>query len=164
MNLMSVERNCGRNNGINFVKRISNDEYFFKMAEVAALRSTCIRHRIGCVIVKNSKIISTGYNGAVKGVEHCLDKGCIRDKLNIKSGTQIEICEAVHAEQNALLQAGKYSEGATLYVNFTPCITCSKMMINAGIVRVVIPSDNSYPDNNGIKLLKQVGTEIFFIP
>lgn len=130
------------------------------MAGVVALRSTCLRHQIGCVIVNRDKIVSTGYNGAVTGAEHCLDKGCIRDKLKIPSGTQIETCVAVHAEANALIQAGKYSEGGTLYVNVTPCITCSKMIINAGIVKVVIPVNEPYSDKNGLKLLRELGIEI----
>ena len=142
------------------MKRLSKDQYFISITEVVALRSTCIRHQFGCVIVNNDKIVSTGYNGAVKGVEHCLDKGCIRDKLKIPSGTRVETCEAVHAEMNALIQAGKYSEGSTLYVNATPCITCSKMIINAGIVRVVMPVNDPYPDKSGIKLLKEVGIEV----
>ena len=141
--------------------RMNKDQYFMQIVETVALRSTCLRHQIGCVIVDdNSKIVSTGYNGAVRGVEHCLDKGCIRDKLNIKSATNIEICEAVHSEQNALIQAGKYSEGSTLYVNCIPCITCSKMLINAGIKRVVIPADNTYSDKDGLALLKKVGVEV----
>ena len=132
-----------------------------QMCETVALRSTCLRHRIGCVIVDiNSKIVSTGYNGAVRGVEHCLDKGCIRDELEIQSATRTECCRAVHSEQNALIQAGKYSEGSTLYVNCIPCITCSKMLINAGIKRVVIPAESTYSDKDGLALLKKVGVEV----
>lgn len=132
-----------------------------QIAETVALRSTCLRHQIGCVIVDtNGKIVSTGYNGAVRGVEHCLDKGCIRDELKIQSATRTECCRAVHSEQNALIQAGKYSEGSTLYVNCIPCITCSKMLINAGIKRVVIPADNTYSDKDGLALLKKVGVEV----
>lgn len=148
----------------NTMPRISIDHYFMNMTKVVALRSTCLRHQIGCVIVNDGKIVSTGYNGAVKGAVHCLEKGCIRDELGIKSGTQIETCRAVHSEQNALLQAGKYSEGSTLYVNATPCITCAKMIINAGIVKVVIPLNDSYPDKNGLKLLKEIGVEIIEYP
>lgn len=140
--------------------RISKDQYFMSMTKVVALRSTCLRHRIGCVIVNDDKIVSTGYNGAVTGAEHCLDKGCIRDKLEIPSGTKIEMCESVHAEANALIQAGKYSKGGTLYVNVTPCITCSKMIVNAGITRVVIPINEPYSDRKGIELLKKLKIEI----
>ena len=143
------------------MNRINKDQYFMQMCETVALRSTCLRHHVGCVIVDiNSKIVSTGYNGAVRGVEHCLDKGCIRDELKIKSATRIECCEAVHAEQNALIQAGKYSENSTLFVNCIPCITCSKMIINAGIKRVVIPTDSTYSDKDGLALLKKVGVEV----
>jgi len=140
--------------------RIGKDEYYMKIANVVALRSTCIRHQFGCVIVKNDQIISTGYNGAVKGGRHCIDSECIRDKLNISSGTKIEICNAVHSEQNALLQAGKDAYGGTLYVNGTPCILCSKMIINAGIKRVVIPIGDDYPDRNGIDLLNELRIDI----
>ena len=143
------------------MNRINKDQYFTHLANTVALRSTCLRHHVGCVIVDtNNKIVSTGYNGAVRGVEHCLDKGCIRDELKIKSATRIEKCEAVHSEQNALIQAGKYSEGSTLYVNCIPCITCSKMLINAGIKRVVIPDDSTYSDKDGLALLKKVGVEV----
>ena len=141
-------------------KRISVDKHLMLIAQVVSLRSTCIRHRFGCVISKDGKIVSTGYNGAVKGVEHCIDSGCIRNQLGIESSTRIEICSAVHAEQNALIQAGKYSEGGTLYVNGAPCITCSKLIVNAGIERVVIPKNDSYPDKQGIELIKNVDIEV----
>ena len=141
-------------------KRISVDKHFMLIAQVVSFRSTCIRHKFGCVISKNGKIVSTGYNGAVKGAVHCLDKGCIRNKLGIESGTKIEICDAVHAEQNAIIQAGSNTEGGTLYVNGTPCITCSKMMVNAGIKKIVIPKNDSYPDKEGIKIIRNSGIEI----
>ena len=140
--------------------RISKDEYYMKIAEIVSMRSTCLRHKFGCVITKDDQIISTGYNGAVRRSKHCIDIGCIRNKLNITSGTRVEICEAVHSEQNALLQAGKFADGATLYINGTPCKTCSKMIINAGIKKVVIPSKDSYPDKNGLNLLKELCIEI----
>jgi len=143
------------------MERINKDQYFMRMCETVSLRSTCLRHQIGCVIVNSDdKIVSTGYNGAVKGAEHCLDKGCIRDKLGIKSATRTECCEAVHSEMNALIQAGKYSEGSTLYVNCTPCITCSKMMINAGIIKVIIPLNDPYSDKSGLTLLREIGIEV----
>lgn len=147
------------NNKVNVHDRISIDDYFMKIVEVVKLRSTCLRHQIGCVIIKNDKIVSTGYNGAVKGARHCIDIGCIRDKMNIKSGTRVEICEAVHAEQNALIQAGDRAIGGTLYVNCTPCKTCTKMLINAGIKRVVIPYNDDYPDKDGLKILKELEIE-----
>lgn len=141
-------------------KRISVDKHMMLIAQVVSFRSTCIRHRFGCVISKDGKIVSTGYNGAVKGAVHCLDKGCIRNKLGIESGTKIEICDAVHAEQNAIIQAGNNAEGGTLYVNGTPCITCSKMMVNAGIKKIVIPENDPYPDKEGIKIIRNSGIDI----
>ena len=134
-----------------------------KIAEIVSLRSTCLRHQFGCVITKDDQIISTGYNGAVRGARHCIESGCVRNKLNIPSGTRMEICEAVHAEQNALLQAGRDKEGGALYVNCTPCKTCSKMIINSRIKRVVIPINDNYPDKDGINLLREVGTNVIEI-
>lgn len=134
-----------------------------KIAEIVSLRSTCLRHQFGCVITNDDQIISTGYNGAVRGARHCIESGCVRNKLNIPSGTRMEICEAVHAEQNALLQAGRDKEGGTLYVNCTPCKTCSKMIINSRIKRVVIPINDNYPDKDGINLLREVGTNVIEI-
>ncbi|MBU0777712.1 dCMP deaminase family protein [Patescibacteria group bacterium] len=141
-------------------KRISHDEYFMCIAKVVCLRSTCLRHNIGCVIVKDNVIISTGYNGAVKSSEHCIDIGCIRNEMNIPSGTRIETCRAVHAEQNALLQAGSNAQDSILYVNATPCITCCKLMVNAGIKKIVIPKNDSYPDKDGIIILRNVNITI----
>lgn len=143
--------------------RISRDQYYMKIAEVVALRSTCLRHKFGCVIAKDNQIISTGYNGAVIDAKHCLDIGCIRDRMNIPSGTMMEICEAIHAEQNALLQAGRLAEKGTLYINGTPCKTCSKMIINSRIKKVVMPTGDNYPDKNGINLLRKMNIDIIEI-
>lgn len=142
------------------IERISKDQYYMKIADVVALRSTCLRHKFGCVITKDDQIISTGYNGAVRNARHCLEVGCIRNKMGIPSGTKMEICEAVHAEQNALLQAGRYAEGGNLYINCIPCKTCSKMIINSHIKKVVIPTNDDYPDKEGINLLKEMGIDI----
>lgn len=141
-------------------KRISVDKHLMLITQVVSFRSTCIRHHFGCVISKDGKIVSTGYNGAVKGAVHCIDKGCIRNKLGIESGTIIEVCDAVHAEQNAIIQAGSNAEGGILYVNGTPCITCSKMIVNAGIKKIVIPENDSYPDKEGIKIIRSSGIEV----
>ena len=143
--------------------RIDKDHYFIKIAEIVALRSTCLRHKFGCVVTKDDQIISTGYNGAVRGAKHCIDLGCIRDRMNIPSGTMMEICEAVHAEQNALLQAGRFAEGGTLYINGTPCKTCSKMIINSRIKKIVIPMNDNYPDKDGINLLRKMNIDILEI-
>jgi dCMP deaminase len=137
--------------------RISWDEYFMAMARLASERSTCIRRKIGAVIVKDNRVVSTGYNGAPKGVSHCIDSECLRDKLEIKSGTQQEICKAVHAEQNAIIQAaykGDSTKDGILYTTTSPCSICAKIIINAGIKRVVIGKD-SYPDEYANKYFEE---------
>lgn len=140
------------------VSRITLDQYFSKIATVVAERSTCRRNQIGAVVAKDKQIISTGYNGAPSGFEHCLDVGCRRDELGIESGTRHEECIGVHAEQNALLQAGKNAKGATLYVNAYPCKICAKMIINAQIERVVVSGE--YSDTEGIEFLQHVGITV----
>jgi len=136
------------------------DEYFMNIAKTVATRSTCLRHHVGSVIVKNKMIISTGYNGSSRGLPHCLDIGCIRDKEGIKSGTQTEKCMAVHSEINAIIQAalhGVSTDGATLYCTHQPCSSCAKAIINAGIVRVVYGED--YADRAGLELFTYVGVK-----
>ncbi|HTY89709.1 MAG TPA: cytidine/deoxycytidylate deaminase family protein [Methanocella sp.] len=142
-------------------ERPTHDEYFMEIANVVAKRSTCLRIHVGAVIVKDGQILSTGYNGAPHGFEHCLDIGCIREKENIAHGTRHEMCRAVHAEQNAIIQAaihGVSIEGATVYCTHQPCILCTKMIINAKMKRVVF--QNGYPDEMSIQFLKQAGIEI----
>jgi len=141
-------------------QRIPWDEYWMKIVNDVATRSTCLRRQIGALVVKNNVIVSTGYNGAPKGFPHCLDVDCRRDKLNIASGERHEECVGVHAEQNALLQAGRDAEGATLYVNAYPCKICAKLIINAGIIKVVITGD--YSDKEGLEYLTIAGIEITF--
>ena len=142
-------------------QRIPWDEYWMKIVNDVATRSTCLRRQIGALVVKNNVIVSTGYNGAPKGFPHCLDVGCRRDKLNIASGERHEECVGVHAEQNALLQAGRAAESATLYVNAYPCKICAKLIINAGIIKVVITGD--YSDKEGLEYLRTAGIEITFL-
>ena len=124
------------------MNRPSWDEYFMQMAELTAQRSTCLRRQVGAIIVKEKHIIATGYNGAPKGLPHCEELGgCLREKLEIPSGERHELCRALHAEQNAIIQAatlGQSIEGATIYITHQPCIICAKMIINAGISRIVI--------------------------
>jgi len=146
-------------------ERPSHDEYFMEIARVVAKRSTCLRIHVGAVIVKDGQIMSTGYNGAPRGLEHCLDIGCIREKENIAHGTRHEMCRAVHAEQNAIIQAaihGVSIEGATVYCTHQPCILCTKMIINGKIKRVVF--QNGYPDEMSVKFLKQANIEILRMP
>ncbi len=135
------------------------DEYFAKIANDVADRSTCTRHNFGAVIANEKKeIISTGYNGPVRGAAHCDVVGCIKDKNNIESGMGHGICPAVHAEQNALIQAGKRSVGSTLYVNGFPCKICARLIVNTGISRVVVSGD--YSDKEGLEILKSANVEI----
>jgi dCMP deaminase len=142
--------------------RPSWDVYFARIVENVATRSTCIRHQFGAVIVNPDKeIISTGYNGPVRGAPHCDVIGCIKDQNNIESGMGHGICPAVHAEQNALLQAGKQARGATLYVNGFPCKICARLMVNAGIARVVISGE--YTDKEGLEILEAAGIEVVHV-
>lgn len=137
-------------------KRPSWDEYFMKIAHLVAERSTCLRHNVGAVLVKDKKILTTGYNGAAAGIKDCLELGCLRDKLKIKSGTRHEICRAIHAEQNAIIQAalhGVSAEDSTIYCTHSPCILCAKMLVNAKIKKYITCRD--YPDKQYLELFKQ---------
>ncbi len=143
------------------MKRISLDEYFLKIALVAAERSTCRRRHVGAVAVKNKHILATGYNGAAADLKDCLELGCLRDENNIVSGTHQEICRAIHAEQNVIIQSslnGVSLEGATIYCTHTPCIICAKMLVNAKIERFV--SFNRYTEESFLKLFKEAGIKI----
>ena len=140
------------------------DLRFINMAEVVGSWSSCYQENrhVGAVIVKDKRILTTGYNGAPSGVESCQTKGeCLRKKLNIASGTRQEMCYAVHAEQNAICQAAKMGisvDGATIYVTHQPCTICTRMIINAGIKKVVYK--HGYPDEFSLKLLEEAGVEI----
>jgi dCMP deaminase len=137
------------------------DQYFMEIAEVVAKRSTCKRRQIGAVIVKDRRILSTGYNGSPSGLPHCLELGCLRDEQGIESGTRHEICRALHSEQNAIVQAALYgvaTTGSTLYCTHQPCSLCAKMLINAGIGRVVFEGD--YPDTFSLEMLEAARIEI----
>jgi len=137
------------------------DEYFMEIAEVVAKRTTCLRNKVGAVIVRDKRILATGYNGAPRNLEHCLDIGCIRQQQNIESGTRHELCRAVHAEQNVIIQSALHGvsvENATLYCTHQPCVLCAKMIINSRIIRVVYA--NPYPDNEAIKFFKSAGVEV----
>lgn len=141
--------------------RPSWDEYFMRIAELAATRSTCLRRQVGAVIVKDKKILATGYNGAPSGLKHCLDIGCLRDKLGIPSGERHELCRATHAEQNAIVQAALFGvsiKDSTMYSTTQPCILCSKLIINAGIKKIVIK--DSYPDPMSKQMLKEAKIKI----
>lgn len=142
-------------------KRPTLDEYFMRICDDVATRATCRRRKIGAVIIKDKQILSTGYNGAPKKMPDCLEEGCLRDRLKIESGTRHEICRAVHAEQNAIIQCayhGVSSKDSILYVNTPPCRICAKMIINAGIKEVRYKGD--YPDKEAFNLFKEAGVKI----
>ena len=143
-------------------KRPSWDEYFMGMAKLTSQRSTCLRRKVGAVIVKDKHIVATGYNGAPSGLSHCAELGgCLREQLKVPSGQRHELCRALHAEQNAIIQAatlGQSIEGASIYITHQPCSICSKMIINAGIERIVV--DEGYPDELATKLLAEAGIKV----
>lgn len=141
------------------VNRPSIDEYFMEMAKLVSTRSTCIRRHVGAVIVKDKRVLSTGYNGAPKGSKHCEELGCIRVELNVPSGTRHELCRGVHAEQNAVIQAAYFGvsvKDSTIYTTTFPCSMCAKLLINAGIKEIVYY--DGYPDDLSKELLAE--TEI----
>jgi len=141
------------------------DEYFLKIASVAAERSTCRRHHVGAVAVKDKHILATGYNGAPAGLSDCLELGCLRDELKIPSGERHEICRGIHAEQNVIIQAtlhGVSLEGSTIYCTHTPCVLCAKMLVNAKIKRFV--SFGQYDDNSFIDLFREAGIAVNIKP
>ena len=138
------------------------DEYFMSIAELTAKRSTCLRRNVGAVIVQDRHIIATGYNGAPRGMDHCAQRGgCFREELGIPSGERHELCRALHAEQNAIIQAASFGpgvDGATIYITHSPCVICAKIIINSGIKRIVY--NDSYPDEFAVKLCKEAGVEL----
>lgn len=137
------------------------DQYFMEIAEVAQKRSTCLRRQVGAVIVKENRIMATGYNGAPKGVKHCAQLGCMREKLQIPSGQRHELCRALHAEQNAIIQVanlGASIENAMLYCTHHPCVICAKMIINCNIRRVIIKE--GYPDELAKELFDEAGVTV----
>lgn len=142
-------------------RRPSWDEYFLEVAGLVSKRSTCLRRHVGAVLVKDKKILATGYNGAPSGVRHCTQTGCLRDRLKIPSGQRHELCRGLHAEQNVLLQAALYgvsTKDSVLYVTNQPCVICAKMLINAGIKEIVI--SDGYPDELAKKFLKEAGIRV----
>lgn len=145
--------------------RLGRDEYFLKVALVVAERSTCRRHHVGAVAVRDKHILATGYNGAPAGLRDCLELGCLRDEMEIPSGTRHEICRGIHAEQNVIVQASLHGvslAGSTIYCTHTPCILCAKMLVNARIVRYV--SFGRYNDNQFIALFQEAGITFDIAP
>lgn len=143
------------------MERLAWDNYFMELAKIALRRSTCLRRQVGAILVEDNHVIATGYNGAPSGLEHCDIVGCLRKKLNIPSGQRQEICRGAHAEENAIVQSalhGVSTKGATLYTTNTPCTHCAKIIINAGIKRVVC--NLLYPDELGTQLLRDAGIQV----
>jgi dCMP deaminase len=141
--------------------RPETDEYFLKIASVVAERSTCRRHHMGAIAVRDKHILATGYNGAASGLKDCLELGCLRDEMNIPSGERQEICRGIHAEQNVIIQAALHGvslEGSTIYCTHTPCVLCAKMLVNAKIKRFV--SSGRYSDDAFIDLFQEAGIEV----
>jgi dCMP deaminase len=145
----------------NKMLRPSWDEYFITIAYIVSTRSTCLRRKVGAVIVKDRRILATGYNGTPSNITHCEDAGCIRDKLKIPSGERHELCRGLHAEQNVLLQAALYGislRDSILYCTNQPCIICAKMIINAGIKEIVIA--DGYPDKMAEEFFREAAIEV----
>lgn len=128
------------------------------IAELVAQRATCIRRRVGAVLVRDKRIVTTGYNGVPTGIQHCLDVGCLRESQGVPSGERHELCRGLHAEQNAIIQAAVYGislEGATLYCTNQPCAICSKMLINVRVEKILYRS--GYADELAIDMLSEAG-------
>jgi dCMP deaminase len=137
------------------------DSYFMEIAQIVSKRSTCKRRNVGALIVKEKRILSTGYNGAPTGLKHCLEVGCLREKLNIASGERHELCKGLHAEQNAIIQAAHHGvsiSNADIYSTHLPCSICIKMIINAGITRVFY--FNGYPDSLSMEIIEESGVTL----
>ncbi len=141
--------------------RPSWDEYFMNLLDVIRTRSTCLRRQVAAVIVKDKQIISTGYNGSPRGIRHCDEVGCLREQMDIPSGERHELCRGTHAEQNAIIQASLHGvsiDGADIYITCSPCVLCTKMLINSGIKRIIYRGD--YPDKLALDMLEEAGVEL----
>jgi dCMP deaminase len=141
--------------------RPDNDTYFMSMAELVASRSTCLRRNVGAVVVKEKRVLTTGYNGAPKGLRHCAEVGCVRMQNHIESGTRHELCRGVHAEQNAVIQAAYFGvsiKDSIIYTTNFPCVMCAKILVNAGIREIVYKDD--YVDELSRKVLDESGVTV----
>lgn len=143
------------------MSRPSWDEYFMEITQLVSRRSTCLRRKVGALIVKDKRILATGYNGPPSKIVHCEEVGCLRDELNIPSGERMELCRGLHAEQNAIIQAsllGVRIKDAMLYCTHQPCHLCAKMLVNAGVKRIIFAGE--YPDELAQKMLKEAKVEL----
>lgn len=144
--------------------RPSWDDYFMEIAQVVAKRSTCLRRQVGALLVKDKRILTTGYNGPPSGLAHCSEVGCIRQKNNVPPGQRHELCRAVHAEQNLIAQAALHGisvQRADVYCTHYPCSLCAKMLINVKVKRVIVL--NHYPDELASKLFEEAGIEVIYL-
>lgn len=142
-------------------ERLSWDDYFMEITRLVAKRSTCLRRHVGAVIVRDRRILATGYNGAPRKLKHCSELGCLREKMGVPSGRMQELCRGLHAEQNAIIQAALFGvsiENSHIYTVTQPCVVCAKMIINAGIKRIVF--DEPYPDQLAEDMIKEAGIEL----
>jgi dCMP deaminase len=143
------------------VTRPGWDDYFFRITDLVASRSTCLRRKVGAILVRDRRILSTGYNGAPQGLAHCLDIGCLREKLGVPSGQRHELCRAIHAEQNAIIQAARHGVSVVdsdLYCSAHPCVICTKMLINSGVKRIYFRE--GYPDELSAAMLNEADVQV----
>ncbi len=136
-----------------------------QIAKLVAKRSTCLRRNVGAILVKEKRILATGYNGPPRGLPHCIDIGCLREQLKIPPGERQEICRGIHAEQNAIVQAAYFGisvRDATLYCTHKPCVTCAKLLINAGVKKIIYAEE--YPDELADKMFAEAGIELIHMP
>ncbi len=141
--------------------RPSWDEYFMGITQMVAQRSTCLRRKVGAMAVRDKRILTTGYNGAPSNLKHCLELGCLREQRNIPSGQRHELCRALHAEQNVIIQAAYHGlsiAGSTIYSTTLPCVICAKMLINSGVKRIVYLE--GYADQLSLEMLKEAGVSL----
>jgi dCMP deaminase len=140
------------------------EDYFMEIARVVSTRSSCLRRRVGAVLVKNRQILATGYNGVPRGIRHCSERGCLRDELGIPSGEHHELCRGLHAEQNAIIQAAYHGvaiNGAELYCTHQPCVLCAKMLVNAEVKAVYF--EGAYPDALAMEVFEEAGTRLVHV-
>jgi len=140
------------------------DLYFLEITNVVKKRSTCLRRQVGALIVKDNHILATGYNGVPSKITHCSETGCLREQLNVPSGERHELCRGLHAEQNAIIQAAHHGtsiKDSTLYTNTKPCSICTKMIVNAGIKRIVY--EEYYKDKLADDILNETDIILFNI-
>ena len=132
--------------------------YFMEIARIVSMRSTCLRRNVGAVIIKDKRILASGYNGAPSGLKHCIEVSCLRERMNIASGERHELCRGLHAEQNAIIQAAYHGvsiNGAQLYCTHLPCSICIKMLINSGIQEIYY--EEGYPDELSLDMIGESG-------